>query len=235
MDSDTEKTLVVIRAFNEEKNILSVAAELREKCPAVDFVVVNDGSTDSTGELCRSSGIALLELPINLGLSGAFYAGIRYAKEEGYSFAVQLDGDGQHDPAYIEPMFRAMRESHADMVVGSRFLDCRRPFTLRMLGSRLISAAIWLATGQRFMDPTSGLRLYNRALICEFANNQSYSPEPDTMALIMRRKYKVIETPVRMRERMHGTSYFNLATSIRFMLEMTLSILLVCWFRRRER
>ena len=162
--------LLVIPAYNEEANIEQVVDELVRQYPQLDYVVVNDGSTDRTAQICRERGYNLLNLPVNLGLAGCFQAGMKYAYYKGYACAVQFDGDGQHRPEYVEPMARKMKEGY-DIVIGSRFLDRPKDYSMRMIGSRLIEGAIWLTTGRKVTDPTSGMRMFSREMIREFALN----------------------------------------------------------------
>ena len=119
---EREKVLVVIPAYNEEANIQTVVDELEQKYPELDYIVVNDGSKDGTARICRERGYELLDLPVNLGLAGCFQAGMKYAYQRGYRYAVQFDGDGQHRPEYIESMRRRIDEGY-DIVIGSRFVD----------------------------------------------------------------------------------------------------------------
>ena len=133
--------------------------------PEYDYLVVNDGSRDQTAALCRQHRYNLLDLSVNLGLAGAFQSGMRYAFLHDYDCVAQLDGDGQHDPASIAAMLKTMEETKADIVIGSRFVSEKKPFTFRMIGSRLISFMTLLTTGKTLTDPTSGLRLYNRRMI----------------------------------------------------------------------
>lgn len=229
------RLLVVIPAYNEEANIVRVVEELKAICPGVDYVVVNDGSRDRTAEICRERGYRMLDLPTNLGLAGAFQAGLKLADRLGYDYAIQLDGDGQHDPAYIQGMLETMEREQADVVIGSRFVSGRKPLAMRMLGSNIIQLAIRLTTGQTIHDPTSGMRMFNRTMIHEFAGNLNYGPEPDTVSYLMRNGARVAEFPVRMRERVAGKSYLSAGRSVEYMLRMCLSILLIQPFRRRVR
>ncbi|EJX05347.1 glycosyl transferase, group 2 family, partial [gut metagenome] len=135
------KLLIIIPAYNEEESIVSVVQDLIQNYPQFDYVVVNDGSRDRTAEVCREHGFHLLNLPINLGLSGAFQTGVRYAVENSYDCAMQLDADGQHLPKYIQPMLDLLQDG-ADIVIGSRFVTVKKPRNLRMVGSYLISWAI---------------------------------------------------------------------------------------------
>ena len=132
--------------------------ELLEKAPEFDYVIVNDGSSDKTADICRSHGFNLIDLPVNLGLSGAFQTGMKYAYRHGYDHAMQFDADGQHVPSYISDLVDVMDASGADVVIGSRFVTKPKPRSLRMLGSNLISAFIHLTTGAVIKDPTSGMR-----------------------------------------------------------------------------
>lgn len=227
------KLLIVIPAYNEEGNIVHVVNELVAHYPQYDYVVVNDGSRDHTAALCRQNGFRLIDLPVNLGLAGAFQTGLRYAAENGYDCALQFDADGQHKPEYIQPMLDEL-ESGANIVIGSRFLTVKKPKSLRMLGSYLISWAIRLTTGQAICDPTSGMRMFNRRMVEEFALNLNYGPEPDTISYLIKNGAVVREIQVQMGERLTGTSYLNFTRSIQYMLKMGLSILLIQWFRKRE-
>lgn len=227
------KLLIVIPAYNEEGNIVQVVNELVAHYPQYDYVVVNDGSRDHTAALCRQNGFRLIDLPVNLGLAGAFQTGLRYAAENGYDCALQFDADGQHKPEYIQPILDEL-ESGADIVIGSRFLTVKKPKSLRMLGSYLISWAIRLTTGQAICDPTSGMRMFNRRMVEEFALNLNYGPEPDTISYLIKNGAVVREIQVQMGERLTGTSYLNFTRSIQYMLKMGLSILLIQWFRKRE-
>lgn len=227
------KLLIVIPAYNEEGSIERVVDDLIQNYPQYDYVVVNDGSRDRTAAICRSRGYRLIDLPVNLGLAGAFQTGLRYAAEHGYDCAMQLDADGQHLPRYIAPMLEKL-EAGADIVIGSRFVTVLKPRTLRMVGSYLISWAIRLTTGQPICDPTSGMRMFNRRLLEEFAQNLNYGPEPDTISYLIKNGAVVKEVQVKMAERTAGESYLNFARSVQYMVKMGLSILLIQWFRKRD-
>lgn len=226
-----DKVLVVIPAFNEEANIERVVEELVRDYPELDYVVVNDGSTDQTAQICLQHNYQLLDLPVNLGLAGCFQAGMKYAWYQGYGCAIQFDGDGQHRPEYIWSMRQKMDEGY-DIVIGSRFVDQSKDFSVRMIGSRLISGAIWLTTGVRVSDPTSGMRMFNRKMIGEFALNLNYGPEPDTVSYLLKQGAKIAEVPVRIVERGGGESYLKPTVAARYMVRMLLSILLIQNFRK---
>ena len=227
------KLLIVIPAYNEEANIERVVNDLVTNYPQYDYVVVNDGSRDHTAAICRANGFRLIDLPVNLGLAGAFQTGLRYAAENGYDCAIQLDADGQHKPEYIAPMLEAL-EDGADIVIGSRFLTVKKPKTLRMLGSYIISWAIRLTTGRAICDPTSGMRMFNRAMVEEFAQNLNYGPEPDTISYLIKNGAVVKEVQVKMGERTAGQSYLTFYKSVQYMVKMAISILLIQWFRKRD-
>lgn len=227
------KVLVIIPAYNEAENIERVVGNLIENYPQWDYLVVNDGSKDRTAEICREKGYPLLDLPVNLGLAGAFQAGIRYAFQNGYEAAIQFDGDGQHDPRYIEPMIKKMEQEDLNIVIGSRFCEAKKPHTLRMLGSTLLTWAIRITTGRKVADPTSGMRLFNANILKNFSNSINYGPEPDTVSYLLRCGASISEVQVEMHERIAGTSYLNLGRSVRYMLNMFVSILFVQFFRPR--
>ena len=228
-----QKLLIVIPAHNEEASIVPVVRDLIENYPQYDYVVVNDGSRDKTAALCRQNGFNLIDLPVNLGLAGAFQTGLRYAAEHGYDCAMQMDADGQHKPEYIAEMLAAL-EDGSDIVIGSRFLTVKKPKTLRMAGSYIISWSIRLTTGRAICDPTSGMRMFNRAMVQEFAENLNYGPEPDTISYLIKNGAKVREVQVKMGERTAGQSYLTFWRSVQYMVKMSVSILLIQWFRKRD-
>lgn len=226
------KVLVIIPAYNEEKSIKRVVDNLIQNYPEYDYVVVNDGSRDHTIDICKEEGYRYLNLPVNLGLAGAFQTGMKYAYQMGYDYAIQFDADGQHRPEYIAPILNKMEEGY-DIVIGSRFVEEKKPASLRMLGSAMISAAIRLTTGKKVKDPTSGMRMFNRKLIEEFALNINYGPEPDTVSYLIKNGAKVAEVQAHMDERLEGQSYLTLTRSAKYMLRMITSILLIQNFRKR--
>lgn len=225
--------LIIIPAYNEESNIERVVNRLLKDFPQYDYVVVNDGSRDETAKLCRKNHYNVLDLPVNLGLAGGFQAGIKYAFVKGYSYAVQLDGDGQHRPEYIESMLEMMKKGY-DIVIGSRFIYEKKPHSMRMMGSNLIESAIRLTTGATIKDPTSGMRMFNKKMIEEFAKGLNYGPEPDTISYLLKQGARVAEVPVIMDERLAGASYLTPVNASRYMIQMLVSILFIQNFRRRD-
>ncbi len=222
--------LVVVPAYNEEESIELVIENLRNICPKIDFLIVNDGSTDNTERICIKNGYPLLNLPTNLGLSGAFGAGMKYAYENGYDAVLQFDADGQHRPEYIVSLMDKLYEGN-DIVIGSRFVTEKKPHSMRMFGSNLISFAILVTTKTRINDPTSGMRLYNKRMIREYATQINMAPEPDTISYLIKRGARIEEIQVTMSERIAGQSYLTVLHSLTYMMQMSISILLVQFFR----
>ena len=228
------KTLVVIPAYNERENIKRVVDNLTGNYPQFDYIIVNDGSKDQTSAICHRNGYNIIDLPVNLGLRGAFQTGLKYAHKHGYEKAVQFDADGQHLPQFIQPMADCMDETGADIVIGSRFVTEKKPKSLRMIGSRVISLAVFLTTGKKLTDPTSGMRMFNAKMIAEFARDANYAPEPDTISYLMKNGAAVNEVQVQMRERIAGESYLNPVNRVKYMVKMGISIVLIQWLRRRK-
>lgn len=225
--------LIIIPAFNEEDSIQNVIDYLQSNFPQFDYIIVNDGSKDKTGQICREQGYPMLDLPVNLGLAGAFQTGLKYAYQQGYKKAVQFDADGQHLPEYIQELADQIDQGY-DLVIGSRFVNQKKNWSLRMLGNRLIAGAIRLTTGKDITDPTSGMRMFNSKLIKEFAQNINYAPEPDTVSYLIRHGVKVKEVQVTMQERQGGQSYLTLSRSVHYMLHMFASILIIQSIRKRN-
>ena len=232
---DKEKTdiLLIIPAYNEEGNISRVVENLIDNYSDLDYVVVNDGSRDNTAKICYDNSYNILDLPINLGLAGAFQAGMKYAYKNGYKYAIQFDGDGQHRAEYAYALKNKLEEGY-DIVIASRFLENKKSFKLRMLGSSIISIAIFLTTGTKITDPTSGMRIYSRKSIEEFARNLNDAPEPDTISYLLKQGMKLAEIPAIMDERVSGTSYLSPLKAAMYMLRMLVSILFIQNFRKRE-
>lgn len=229
-----KKILLIIPAYNEAESIQRVIEELKKKCSKYDYLIINDGSADNTEEICREKGYQHISLPVNVGLSGVFRIGMKYADKYGYDMAIQYDGDGQHDPIYIEKMIELMNRNDADIVIGSRFLEEKGKPSLRNFGSHIIRGLIKITTGTKITDPTSGMRLYNKRMIKLFSRNINMPPEPDTIAYLIKCGYKVEEIQVTMRERQAGMSYLNIGNSIRYMLNMCLSIVFIQCFRGKK-
>lgn len=227
------KVLLIIPAYNEQDNIINVVKKIEEKYSDFDYVIVNDGSTDHTSRRCHRAGYNIIDLPVNLGLAGAFQTGLKYAYAKGYQYAIQFDADGQHLPEYLRAMQKEAEKGY-NIVIGSRFKEKKKPFSPRMIGSRLLTLAIKMTTGKRISDPTSGMRMFDREMIKEFALNINYGPEPDTVSYLLKQGAKVLEVQVEMQEREHGESYLNFSRSIMYMIRMLTSILFIQNFRKRS-
>lgn len=229
-----KRILAIIPAYNEEENIVSTIEDLKTHAPEVDYLIVNDGSKDGTEQICEERGYRLVSLPANLGLAGAFQTGMWYAYRNKYDYAIQFDADGQHSASYITSMVEEAEKAGSNIVIGSRFCSQKKPFSARMMGSALITAMIRITTGKKIQDPTSGMRLFDSAMIPLFAEESDFGPEPDTVSLLMRWGVKVSEVQVEMRDRIAGESYLNFTKSVSYMMRMSISILFVQWFRRKK-
>lgn len=229
------KVLIVIPAYNEADNILNTVRGVVEH--GYDYIVVNDGSRDATLDVCRSNGLNVLDLPMNLGIGGAVQAGHKYAQRFGYDIDIQLDGDGQHDPAYLDALVREVA-SGADLVIGSRFLEKTDGFQstfMRRVGITWLSAMLRLCTGRRVSDPTSGFRACGcRAIDLFCASYPVDYPEPESIAVAIKSGLSVKEVSVEMRERQGGTSSIGGLSSVYYMLKVSLAILIASVSRRSK-
>lgn len=225
------KTLVVIPAYNEALNIKKTVIDLKNNAPDVDYVVVNDGSKDNTLEVLEQNNFNHIDSICNLGLFGAVQTGFKLAMKEKYDVVIQFDGDGQHSAKYIDLLVKEIENGNS-IVIGSRFVDEKKPFTARMIGSRLIAGAIKLITGKTIKDPTSGFRAYDKACIRDYATEMNNPPEPDTLVYMLRKNRKIKEVQVQMSEREFGESYLDLVNTIKYMSRMMVSIFLIQPFRK---
>lgn len=222
------KKLVIIPAYNESESIEKTVRDICKYAPAFDYIVINDCSTDATEEICRKNGFHIISLPVNLGIGGAVQTGYLYGWKNGYDMAVQVDGDGQHDPAFLNKMAETMEKHNLDMVIGSRFIEKKgfQSSGMRRVGIRYFSGLIKLLTGTRITDPTSGLRMVNRKVMGEFARNYPKDyPEPESVVAILGMGCKVKEIPVVMRQRMGGVSSISMKKSVYYMIKVSLAIL----------
>jgi len=231
-----KKVLVIIPAYNEEGSIEKVIEEVRNHLPQVDILVVNDGSTDLTSERAKEKGAVVLELPFNLGIGGAMQAGYKYANEKGYDIAIQVDGDGQHDPKEIPKLLRTLEERQWDMAIGSRFIADSAEYKasmMRRVGISVFSKVISVILRQKVTDPTSGFRAANRKAIKLFASDypQDY-PEPEALVLINRCGLKMGEVPVSMNPRYSGESSITKIRSVYYMVKVLLAIFVDCFKKR---
>lgn len=223
------RVLVIIPAYNEAENIVQVVKHMMEDAPQYDYLVINDGSTDDTLELCRRENFRYLDLSINMGIGGAVQAGYVYARKNDYDIAVQMDGDGQHDVAYLEKLLKPIIADEADVVIGSRFLEKEgfQTSVSRRTGINILSALIWITTGKRIKDVTSGYRAVNRMFIEIYSRDYPTDyPEPEAIVSAIMHLGRVQEVPVQMRAREGGVSSITFKKSIYYMIKVTLAILL---------
>ena len=223
------KKLIIIPAYNEESNIEKTVTAIQENAQGFDYVIINDCSTDHTRQICEDKGYNIVNLPINLGIGGAVQTGYKYALRHDYDVAVQVDGDGQHDPEFLGVMAEHLFNNDLDMVIGSRFIEKEgfQSSQLRRVGIVFFSKLITILTGTKITDPTSGLRMIGRNVMALFATDYPRDyPEPESVVAVLRRKMKVEEIPVSMKERTGGVSSISMKTSVYYMIKVTLAILI---------
>lgn len=226
------RILAVVPAFNEEECLAHTIADLKAQCPDVDYLIVNDGSSDGTQDIIEREGLDGVNLPVNTGLTSAFRTGMKYALRNDYDAVIQFDADGQHLPRYIPQMAAKLEETGADIVIASRYLDgTQNPTGARGAGSRLITALIKLTCGATITDPTSGMRMYSSRMIKLFATGFDCAPEPDMIALVARKYGPVVEIQAQMQERQGGESYLNISNVIKYMSRTCLSIVMSRFLR----
>ena len=228
------RTVAIVPALNEEHAVGSVIDELRAYDPGLDVIVIDDGSTDGTATVAAQRGARVIRLPFNLGIGGAMQTGFRYAFQAGFDAAVQVDGDGQHDPAELPKLLLPLEQDRADIVVGSRFAgdrSYRAPF-FRRLGIALFARTISLIVRQRVTDTTSGFRAMNRRGIALFAADYPHDyPEVEATVMVVRHELRLVEVSVAMRDRVAGRSSITASQSIYYMVKVLLAIF-VSLFRR---
>lgn len=223
------KTLIIIPAYNEEGNIEKVVNNLIEKFPQYDYLIVNDGSTDRTSYICSQNDYHVVNLVVNMGIGGAVQTGYRYAKENNYDVAVQIDGDGQHDVSFLQEMLKFIEDAKADVVIGSRFVEKEgfQSSTIRRVGINFLSVLGWVLTGVRVKDITSGYRVVNAKFIHIFATDYPADyPEPEAMVITAVHGGKIREYPVVMKEREFGTSSITLKKSCYYMCKVSLAMII---------
>lgn len=223
------KRLIIIPAYNEGENIEKTIKTIQENAQGFDYIIINDCSTDNTRDICEEKGYNFINLPINLGIGGAVQTGYLYGYEEGYDMAVQVDGDGQHDPKFLSVMADYLEKNKLDMVIGSRFIEKEgfQSSGARRMGIKYFTCLIKLLTGKKITDPTSGLRMVNREVMKIFAYDYPKDyPEPESVVAILRKNKKVEEIPVIMKAREGGVSSISPKKSIYYMVKVTLAILI---------
>lgn len=224
------KILIIVPAYNEEKNIQNTINEIKKVKRTVDILVVNDGSSDATSLKANETGISVVNLPFNLGIGAAVQTGFKYAHKNHYDIAVQVDGDSQHDLDFLDAILLPVLNNEADFTIGSRFIP---PFLgyqssfVRRIGINFFAWLISHITEYKVTDPTSGFRAYNKKMIEAFARYypQDY-PEPEAIVVALRYRARVKEIPVKMRKRAGGVSSIRYLRTLYYMVKVTLAILL---------
>ena len=223
------KKLIIIPAYNESENIVGTVRDIEQNAADFDYIIINDCSTDNTLEICKQNHFNYVNLPINLGIGGAVQTGYKYAKEYGYDLAVQVDGDGQHNPVFLQKMAEYLEEHELDMVIGSRFITNEgfQSSALRRVGIVYFTRLIRVLTGKTVTDPTSGLRMGGRKVIELFAENYPKDyPEPETAVTALNHGLKIEEIPVIMRARQGGVSSITMKKSVYYMIKVTIAIII---------
>jgi glycosyltransferase involved in cell wall biosynthesis len=224
---DAAKILVIVPAFNEGQTLRSVLSGIRSSFPHADILTVNDGSTDSTSHIIKQEGVLLLEHPYNMGIGATMQTGFLYALRNGYNIVIQVDGDGQHPPEFLSSLIKPLMAGQSNLVIGSRYLmdGGFKSTPLRKLGIRFFTFLVWMFTGKRATDPTSGFRAMDRKTLELFS--KEYPPDyPEVEALISAYKKGLLfqEVPVTMRQRQGGASSIRILSALYYMVKVTLSI-----------
>lgn len=225
-----EKILIIVPAFNESGNIQRIVEEILALPIPLAVVVVNDGSTDATACEAKKTPARVISLPFNLGIGGAVQTGFKYALDKGFTLAVQVDGDGQHDTGYLQKLIEPVLKNQADMTIGSRFLPPYlgyRSSFVRRIGINFFAQLISFLTGSKVTDPTSGFRAFNRRMIEAFARSYPHDfPEPEAIMIARRLNAVIVEVPVEMRKRACGSSSIRYLKTLYYLGKVTFAILL---------
>lgn len=228
------RVLVVIPAFNEEESLPAILDELRARAPRTDLLVIDDGSRDRTAAMCRERGVPVVRHAVNLGVGGALQTGFRYGVMRGYDVTIQLDADGQHDPAFLDALTAPVLDGRCDVAIGSRYVTAsgyHAPLA-RRIGMLLFAGVVRLAIGRRIADTTSGFRAYGRAVmeVCQHDFPTDFPDAPLLIALA-RRGFRLLEVPVTMRERTRGRSFYTLGKSLYYPYKNLIASLMA-WLQR---
>jgi len=224
--------LFIIPCYNEALNIEKVVLELKSEFPDADILIVNDASKDNSLEVIKNLGVAYLNLPFNLGYSGALQAGFKYAEANGYDFLVQFDGDGQHIASEAGKLINVFHEFTCDIVIGSRFLlnSGYKHGLLKTIGTSLFTMLIKLICNETISDPTSGFQVLSKRTISRYSKMNNYPEFPDANLIIemLILGYKIKEVPVKMRLREFGVSmHSGFWRPVKYMIGMFYSIFMI--------
>ena len=221
-ENATPRVLLVIPAFNEQDSLAATLADVRREAGFASVLVVDDGSSDLTTDIALDEGVDFARLPFNLGVGAAVQTGFKYAQRGDFDFVVQFDADGQHPAKFVRKMVERIRDSSADVVAGVRVAGDLESYTftfLRRLGSWWLRLLIWIASGQRFTDPTCGLRIYNRRAASFLAKHYpEIAAEPCSLALLSNHGFKVVELEVSLRPRTGGATSLTFGRSLSYMI-----------------
>ncbi len=224
------KVLIVIPAYNEDQIIRGLLLDIKHRCPDFSILVVNDGSRDRTKQETESAGIRVVTHPFNLGIGGAVQTGYKIAFQENYDVVVQIDGDAQHDPAYLMNVLEPVLSDKLDLCVGSRFLHSESHFKstfARRIGIRFFAWLLSQMTHIELTDPTSGFRATGKKLIPYFAEYYPIDfPEPEAIKIAKRLSARIGEVPVNMRKRSGGISSIRYLSTLYYMIKVTFAILI---------
>ncbi len=235
---DSKRILVIIPALNEGRSIARTAGGIRQRLPAADLLVVNDGSGDDTAAEARRAGAQVLDLPYNLGIGAAVQAGFQFARAHDYDIALRNDGDGQHAPANNAALLGRLAAGDVDVVIGSRFIEAAGDYgtpPMRRLGGAILARLLTRIIRQRVTDPTSGCAAFNRRAIDLFADAYPHDyPEPEAILMLHRAGLRQVEAPVKMMPRQHGDSSITPLRSVYYMIKVILAILISLLRRPRQ-
>lgn len=223
------RKLIIIPAYNESECIKNTVDNIVNKAPDFDYVVINDCSKDNTKEILETNRMNYVSGPINLGIGGAVQIGYKYALNNGYDIAIQMDGDGQHDVEYVRRLTDLIESGEADIVIGSRFIEKQgfQSSGMRRFGIKFLSGLIRLVCGTKVHDVTSGFRAVNRKYIELYAKEYPTDyPEPEAIVKASLTGAVIKEAPVIMKERETGTSSITPFKSMYYMVKVSLAIIL---------
>lgn len=229
--------LIMIPAYNESKNIVAVVEKIKRDVPNADYIIINDCSKDNTLQICKEHHYQYLDLPLNLGIGGGVQTGYLYALENDYDIAIQIDGDGQHDTAYIQKVIEPIEQGKADVVIGSRFINKEgfQSSFMRRFGINFLSRLIRICCGANIKDVTSGYRAVGKRMLQRYAYDyaQDY-PEPEAIVMAALHGATIMEVAVVMKERMGGESSISGFHSIYYMIKVSLAIIIYRLTHKRE-